>query len=247
MYVNKLIIIILVLCSINNVYAYDDETGLTETESYEIIWNDYYNCFEHKEIEHPSTYQRVVSIVDKIWFTITSYFITDENLNIEYNINKYSWDGSNYQDVEDSDSFFWDLSHNKNLTETTISKFDPVEEYFKNNKSRAEKWSGDIEHPDILNVSVSIAGGGTELDNTNYGYVTVSDSTVEGLTGGNVDYGFGSGKGAGGGSGGIYEGLNIGDSANNTTGMGNLFELLFWLLIPLIFILSIFKFIGKLI
>jgi hypothetical protein len=249
MLLNKLIIILLILCCVNNIYAYDSETGLTENESYEIVWNDYYNIWEYKEIEHPSTYQRVISEIQKIWFTIKSYFKTDEDLNIEYTIDKHSWDGSDYvKEDGESDTFSWDLSHDKNKTETEVSTFDPVEEYFKGNDTRVEDWEGDIKHPDILNVSVVIDGAGTELDDSNYGYVTLPDSTAEGLGGGIVDYGFGTGKGADGGSGGIYEGLHIGKGGEgDAAGMNDLFEILFWLLIPLIFVLSVFKFIGKIV
>jgi hypothetical protein len=243
---NKIILITIILViGIGNCYAWDSEEGLSEGEYIDFYWNDEMHCFEQKNINSPSLYQRSVYGIKKIWLTIKGFFTTDVELDINYDIDKYTWDGSNYQQ-SDGAEFSTGISHNANQTKTTVSTFDPVEEYFKGNDTRVENWNGNTDRPDVLNVSVSIDGDGETLDDNNYGYVTLSDTEAENLGGGDTDYGFGVGKGAGGGSGGIYEGLNIGGTGEgDTTGMGSLFEILFWSLIPLIFILSVIKMVGK--
>lgn len=242
MYQVKLIILGLLLICIGSASAWDSEGGFAENETYEIVWNDDLHCWEHKNIERPSTYQRIVGSIYNTWFTIKSFFLTTVGLNINYHVDKYEWDGSAYQQT-DSDTFSWDLSHNANHTETTVSTFDPVEEYFKDNDTRVDEWNGDDpDHPDVLNITVIIDGDGESLDDSNYGYVTMSNNVAEGLGGGDKDYGFGTGRGADGGSGGIYEGLNIyGSGEGDTSGMGGGFNIIFWILVPFIFMFAVLK------
>ena len=238
--IKKIIIIgILINCIIGNAIAWDSEGGFAENETYEIIWNDELQCFEYKDINNPSIYSKITGV----WFTIKSFFLNLVGINISYDVDKYEWDGTVYQET-DSDTFSWDLSHDANHTETTVSTFDPVEEYFKGNDTRVEDWDGDDpNHPDILNVTVTIDGDGETLDDSNYGYVTLSDSTAKRLGGGTVNYGFDNeGKGGGGGSGSIYEGINLYDGTGNSAGVQDAFNMIFWLLIPMIFIICVLKF-----
>ena len=236
MHKNSIIVIGLLLLCIGIAHGWDDEGGFEEGEEYEIIWNDEYHVYEYKNINNPSIYDISVK---KIWFTIKSFFYNLVGIDISYDVDKYEWNGNSYEET-DSATFGWELSHDANHSETYVSTFDPVEEYFKGNETRKNEWDGDSDHPDVLNVSVTIDGAGDTLDDSNHGYVTVSDATADQLCGGNIDYGFGSGKGADGGSGGIYQGLRIGDG-EGTGDMGKLFESLFWILIPLIFMLCVFQ------
>ena len=242
MYQVKLIILGLLLICIGSASAWDSEGGFAENETYEIVWNDDRDLFSHKSIDNPSIYKQCVYTFKCLWFTVKSFFLTTVGLNINYDVDKYEWDGSAYQQT-DSDTFSWGLSHDANHTETTVSTFDPVEEYFKGNDTRVDEWNGnDPDHPDILNVTVTIDGDGETLDDSNYGYVTMSDDVAEGLGGGDTDYGFGIGRGAGAGSGGIYEGLNIyGSGEGDTSGMGDGFNIIFWMLIPFIFMFAVLK------
>lgn len=243
MHKNSIIVIGLLLLCIGTAHGWDAEGGFEEGESYEIIWYDEYNMFGHKIPNEASVYSQVLYTARCVCFTIKSFFYDLVGIDITYDVDKYEWNGDSYEET-DSASFSIGITHEANHTETYISTFDPVEEYFKGNETRKNEWDGDSDHPDVLNVSVTIDGDGDSLDDSNYGYVTVSDATANQLCGGNVDYGFGTGKGSDGGSGSIYQGLRIGDD-EGTGDMGNLFERLFWILIPLIFLLCVFQLILR--
>lgn len=239
----KLIVIGLLFMSIGTVIAWDGEGGMEEGESYEIVWNDEYHCFEHKYPENPSIYKRTVTGVKKVWFTLKTYFYDLVNIDIDYTVVKEEWNGTGYEET-DRAMFSTGLTHNPNQTETLVSTIDPVEEYFKNNQSRVDDWDGDNpDYPDVLNVTVDIDADGDSLDNSNSGYVTVSDEDAQELCDSGVDYGFAlGGRGAGGASGSIYEGINLyGSGYSDETGMGKGFGSIFFVLIPLIFILAAMK------
>ena len=253
MLVNKQIVIGFIMVSlafgvvfVGNAQAWDEEGGLEEGENYEIVWNDEYHVFEHKYPESPSLYVRTASGIKKVWFTLKSYFYDLVNIDIDYTVVKEEWNGTCYEET-DRAMFSTGLTHNPNQTETLVSSFDPVEEYFKNNESRVIDWDGDdTEHPDVLNITVDIDGDGDSLDNSNSGYVTITDEDVEEIyddAHGGVDYGFAlDGRGSDGGSGSIYEGIDLYGGAGEESGIGAGFGWIFFGLIPIIFMFAVFKF-----
>jgi hypothetical protein len=131
---------------------------------------------------------------------------------------------------------------------------DPIEDFFKNNTNAIDDFKtrdDDPEHPDILNVSLDITGAG--LDVHEHGYTTLNDAGLDSIDNAitkSADYGFvSSGRGSDAGSGGIYTGLNIygaGDADGTNKGMGDAFAMSFYMLIPLMFVLCVFKFIFNL-
>ena len=95
-------------------------------------------------------------------------------------------------------------------------------------------------------MTVDIDGDGDTLDNSNSGYVTVSNDDVEGIyddAHGGIDYGFDlEGRGSDGGSGSVYEGIDLYGGTNDESGMGAGFGWIFFGLIPIIFMFAVFKF-----
>lgn len=238
------VMVSLAVCAVfaGNAQAWDGEGGLEEGEDYEIIWNDEYHVFEHKYPESPSIYTRTVTSVKKIWFTLKSFFYDSVSIDIDYTVVKEEWNGTGYEET-DRAMFSTGLTHNPNQTETLVSTLDPVEEYFKNNESRVNDWDGDNpDHPDVLNVTVDIDADGESLDNSNSGYVTISDNDVQGISDGVIDYGFDlEGRGADGGSGSIYEGIDLYGGVGDESGIGAGFGWIFYGLIPIIFLFAVFK------
>lgn len=239
----KLIVVGMLIMSIGSAVAWDSEGGLEEGESYEIVWNDEYHIFEHKYPESPSLYTKTSEGVEKIWFTLKTFFYDLVNIDIDYTVVKEEWNGTDYEET-DRAMFSTGLTHNPNQTETLVSTLDPAKEYFKNNQSRVDDWNGDDPlYPDVLNVTVDIDGDGDTLDNSNSGYVTLDNEDAQALCDEGVDYGFAlGGRGAGGSSGSIYEGINLyGSGYSDESGMGKGFGAIFFVLIPLIFILAVMK------
>jgi hypothetical protein len=254
MLLNKIIIILLVLCSISNAYAWDSESGLTEDELFDIMFNSPYL---YQDINNPKWYDPITNVADDWLVKFEGYFKhTPPNIDVQITIKKLIWDGSTY--IEDTE--FYDLDKTTyhqfkaNTTQTIqVPILKSMEKVFKNNSNQFEDDNFktidiDPDYPDLLNITIDINSDGESLDFNNYGYYAFTDNSLDGIesTIKTIDYGFGDGKGAGGGSGSIYEELNIGVVAGgDTTGMGDLFEILFWSLIPLIFILSVIKMVGK--
>ena len=93
-----------------------------------------------------------------------------------------------------------------------------------------------------------VVGTGMEnITHTETMGVTMSTEEAEDAStrGKDVDYGFGSGTGGEGGVGDIYSSVGEGLGDGNS-GTKSVFQILFYCLIPLIFILSVMKMIGRL-
>ena len=166
------------------------------------------------------------------------------------------WTGSCY--VEDTDFYNLDSSVYYELkTNTTehiaIPMYKHVDNAFKNNldELKGDNWKTvdiDPDYPDLLNISVDIDCNGESLDFSHLGYMAFSDYAIDSLQGSTqaLDYGYAlDGKGSEGGSGSIYDGVNMYGTSEHDGGTGGAFNTLFFYLIPLLFILSIIKFMGK--
>ena len=249
MFLNKLIIIgLLLFAFISSVNAYDEETGnLTEGEYYSVMMNPDY-AYDGGSIENPVWYQPLKDYLIKF----EAYF-TDHSEDIETQIfvKKMVWKNNQY---EEDDSHIYHkgfIRHfSKDNTERIECTLDPVKEYFKNNTDDIDDFTslGQGDHPDILNVTIDINGNGTVLDKSAQGYIAMTDDDLSNMksTIGGQDYGFSlSGMGGEGGIGEVY--ASVGTGGERSAGMSDVFKYLFYDLIPILFILSIFNMIIKII
>jgi hypothetical protein len=250
---NKIIIIGILLVCVPSTLAWDDEGGIGEDELFDIMFNQ---AYMHIDTDNPKWYDPIAAI-DALLVSFTGYFThTPPNLQVQVQIKKMVWDGSIY--VDDTDFVDLDSSTYMDFKPNTTETFPvPVYKYMKKVlNDNPDEYQGfktvdeDINHPDMLNVSVTINEGGETLDFDSYGYVTFTNAALNELESQNklTDYGFvTSGRGSDAGSGGIYTGLNVynGESDGTAEGAGDLFKQFFYICIPILFIICSFKFILK--
>jgi len=213
----------------------------------------------YTDINNPAWYSPVTETINDWCVRYEAYFThTPPDIQIRVIIKKMIWDGSGY--VEDTDFIDVDSSLYRELvvnsTETVqMPILRPMREVFKNNTNEFDDFKTvdeDLQHPDILNISIRVGADGESLDHESYGYMTFNDASLKELesqTMGGDEYGFVStGKGSDGGSGGIYEGVHMyGTGEGDSEGIGGSFNILFYLIIPLIFILAICRFVFGLV
>jgi hypothetical protein len=224
--------------------AWDVESGYAEGEDIETEYVEGYNYFVYHNPESPNWYDPLIDL----WIRITSYLFTEEEIEVTVTTTCMKWDGDSYEPDTSTlpEEYGMTLDIPKNQTGTTNIELDPVEEFFKNNTDAMDDFKtrdDDPVHPDILNVSVEISGAGVDI--SEYGYTSLDDTDMEGISEGisNPDYGFDlDGRGADGGSGSIYEGIDMyGSGAGDESGMGAGFSWIFYGLIPIIFLFAVFK------
>lgn len=244
MLLNKIIVIGILLMSIGFASAWSEEGGYEEGEYVDVESgiDEYGNHWINYNPNNPNWYDPIFKLI----YRITAFFTSDQDIEIEINMTCEKWDGDSYEEDDTRAMFSDTLTHNANNTMVSVVSIDPMEEYFKNNTNVIDEFTttdDDPDHPDLINVSVSISGGGTDYQEN--GYTAISDTELDNLNDKltNPDYGFGlTGRGSGGGSGSIYEGVDMyGATGGDATGMGSSFNTIFWCIIPLIFILSIMK------
>ena len=251
----KIILIGMLLVCVSPVMAWDEESGYAEGEYVDIEqvtgWAEY--CERHHthggvtNIDRVNWYDPLIKLIIKI----TTFFFTDTDITVCVNTTCEKWDGDSYEKDDTHYGDFWDFSNDANNTKTTIVSIDPVEEYFKNNTDAMEDFKtrdDDPVHPDVLNVSVTISGGGIEIEE--YGHTTLDDIALDNINDkvSGQDYGFVStGRGSDAGSGGIYTGINVysGEGDSNARAMGEGFKLFFYCGIPILFIVCVMRFISK--
>ena len=252
MHYNKIIMIGILLICIPSVVAWDSESGYAEGEEIEVEFIEGYNYFTYTTPDKPNWYDPIINL----WVRITSYLMTDEEIEITVTTTCMEWDGDSYEVDTDTlpEEYGMTLDIPANQTGTTNIKIDPIEEFFKNNTNAVEDFTtrdDDLEHPDILNVSLNITGAG--MDVHEHGYTTLNDAALDTIKDSIEtpdDYGFTtSGRGSDAGSGGIYTGLNVysGESDGTAEGAGDLFKQFFYICIPILFVICSFKFILKVI
>ena len=239
------IIGLLLVCTLP-VYAYDPETGnLTEGEYYSVMMNPDY-AYDGGSIENPVWYQPLKDYLIKF----EAYF-TDHSEDIETQIfvKKMVWKNNQYEEDDNRIYTKGFIRHfSKDNTERIECTLDPIKEYFKNNTDDINDFVpvGQGDHPDILNVTIDINGNGTVLDKSTQGYIAMTEDDLSDMksTVGGQDYGFSlSGMGGEGGIGEIY--ASVGTGGERSGGMSDIFKYLFYALIPILFILSIFNMITK--
>ena len=226
--------------------AYDSEGGLTENETYSVMFNPDYAY--DSSLNNPVWYKPITDFLYKF----NAYF-TDNAPSVETTIlvKKMVW-VANHNQYEDtthtwSNSYFYYFSDNG--TEVPQSNLDPVKEYFKNNTEDIYDFTTvdqNSEHPDILNVTIDVDSDGTILDRSAQGYIAMTDDDLSDMKNSiaHQDYGFDiSGMGGEGGLGDVYSSVSTGGS--RSAGMSDTFKYLFYGLIPLLFVLSIVNMINK--
>jgi hypothetical protein len=181
-----------------------------------------------------------------------------------YTIYKQVWDGSSYTQIDNCNvsihacvnceynSITGQYTLPENINDVMTNGF-LVKKYFQNlinsNSEYCNNWnnSDEMDNPDIFYTEIIVDTG--EANNyMGYMYTSLNNNAEKELSQDKTDYGFGTGRGADAGSGGIYEGLNLyGTGAGDTSGMGDAFNTMFWMMIPLLFILCIMKLVGKII
>jgi hypothetical protein len=247
---NKIILIGILLTCIPTVLAWDSESGYADGEEIELEYVEGYNYFTYTTPDKSNWYDPLINL----WIRIMSYLVTDEEIEITVTTTCMEWDGDSYEVDTDTlpEEYGMTLDIPANQTGTTNIKIDPIEEFFKNNTNAVDDFTtrdNDPEHPDVLNVTIDITGAGMDVHET--GYTSLNDAALDSIKDGIEtpdDYGFAtSGRGSDAGSGGIYTGLNIYSSEGDGTaeGIGDLFTMIFYTLIPILFIICVFKFISK--
>ena len=238
------LVILIVLCAYH-ASAYDPEGGLNESEMYSVIFNPDYAY--DGSMDNPVWYQPIKDYLYKF----NAYFTSNApTADVTIAVRKITWDYNTEEYIPTT--HVWNMSTHyvfySNETSAPASELDPVKEYFKNNTEDINDFTpvGQGDHPDILNVTIDINGNGTTLDKSTQGYVamTQDDLTQMKSTIGGQDYGFSlSGMGGEGGIGEVY--ASVGTGGERSAGMSNIFKYLFYALIPILFILSIFNMITK--
>jgi hypothetical protein len=223
----KIIIIGILLMSVGNVYAWDEEGGLTEGEKYDIMFNSWST---YQDALHPKWYDPIADPIKEYLIKFESYFIyTPPDTEVLIMIKKWSYrDGAYHEEDiywQDAKNLVWDT----NRTEIPIVTVNPMEEFFKNNTEEIDNFTtvdDDPIHPDVLNVTVTVDTDGTLYDMTKSGYFTLDDDSLRGS---------------------IYEGINMYAGTGDETGMGKGFGWIFFGLIPIIFIFAILKFARRIV
>ena len=246
MHKNSIIVILVMFLSVAPAQAWDIMNGTEEGENYGVIWGEGYTYSEYVYPENPAWYDTLAAC----FFKIQAYLLEPLNLVVGFNITKSEWNGTGYEMTEDevSDTASYPTRYiipDNEITNITGGKMsDYIERYFSEDPTRVERWDGDSDHPDVLNITITVNTPCPVFNRYTGQYVTLSDDTAEMLGKRNIDFGYGTGRGSGAGSGSIYEGLGF-DSASKNNVMSGIFKTFFWGLIPVIFVLSIFKLAGK--
>lgn len=249
MQLNKIILIGIILMCVPSAFAWDEESGYVEGEEVGMEFVEGYNYWRYPTPEVTNWYDPII----KILIQIKMYLFTEEEIEVTVTTTCMEWDGDSYEESDDRSMFSDTLTNNPNNTVIHIVSLDPVEEFFKNNTDAVDDFTtrnDDPEHPDILNVSLDITGAGLDVHES--GYTTLNDAALDSIddTINSPDYGFvSSGRGSDAGSGGIYTGINVysGEDDSNAQAMGDGFKQLYYIGIPILFVICAFRFIGKMV
>lgn len=253
-----LTVVVLLLC-VGITSAWDEETPLIANETLSIDWHP---AMGQSTVNTPFRYIDG-SIMDTPFTSNTFVSRDSATINYVYKIYRYIWDGTNYISIENcnvtietSIDLAWDDTIDAyvlpaNFNEQMDNGF-LVKRYFQNLINSDSIYCSQYNNsdttstPDIFYTEVEVdAGDGDPATATMY--TSVDSKSEKDLRAGISNYGFSlDGRGSDGGSGAIYEGLNMyGSGDGDTSGLGNAFEILFWIFIPIIFLLCAVRFVQK--
>lgn len=252
-----LVITLILLCSISNVYAWASEVAMVGNESLdygidpifnESTVNDPYRYDADKQLINPSFRSNDA-------FTMcTSYFVY-----------KYEWDGSSY--VKNTDCYisideciamqykvdangegYYGIPDN---WESQVSDGYLIKRYFQSMLNAGNidcaEWDNIDESvkPDVFEIESDIDVNRFDLDESVTGYVILDDDAEKNLKR-IQDHGFDINSIAGeGGSGALSNMVGWGDMDETSKEHKNLFDIFFFTLIPIIFIMLIANVVGK--
>ena len=264
----QIILITLVLLSFSSIaFAYNSESGLEDNETFHAdysLWlgdinERYYMSWYTQTADNVYVYRpnspglACLGVFSWTSWIITSFLTPDSNIEIwtswKVQGKTFNEDTQTYEDkgTEYVSGYLMEVAGGS--TETKSCKKNIVEAYFMNDTSRADDFKGYNEfstNPDYVEIEMRVGEGLADIDHTETYGVTMTQDQATGLSQGSLqpDYGFGGGVGGAGGSGELYGsvGLNLGDAE---TGAADTFKIIFYCLIPFIFIIAVFKMIGK--
>lgn len=263
MLLNKIILIGIFFMCIGSISAWGDETAPLDNETVNIGLNPALN---ESAANNPYPYGINNDIMESP-LTKGSYLSNDPiTLCTSYMLYKQVWDGSSYIQIEECNITLTecvDLIYNPeseayelpdNWADVTTNGF-LVSRYFQNlinsDSQYCSQWnsSDESDFPDVFYTSVVVDYGyGTD---TGFMYTSLDDDDIESFSDDDIDYGFmDSGRGSDAGSGSIYEGINLygnTEGGSSAQGMGDAFGNLFYLIIPILFILCVLKFVFGLV
>jgi hypothetical protein len=264
MLLNKIILVGIFLICIPVISAWNTAGELYDNETLNVGFNPVLN---ESEANNPYPYGLYPEFMDDPILKPSLSSLDPLTMCTTYTIYKQIWDGSNYVQIDTchiSIDDCVDLQYNSitNMYELPdtwaehVSNGFLVKKYFQelinSDSEYCSEWnSSDSEFPDVFYSYIGVDVN-TGTNYTAYMYTSVSDDDIETLTTEKIpdygDYGLDTdGQGSDAGTGGIYQGLNIygADKDGMASGTMGMFKQLFYILIPILFILCAFKFIGK--
>lgn len=265
MFHNKLLSITIILVSAillsGNCHAYDSEGGLDfENESYHAdysVWQDsvswYTQTPDGTYIYSIDNWYGIGAIISWASWRITCMFVTDVEIPTVWTLQgkTYNPTTETYEDKGSEYVVGYVMSVTSGSEVTESNTMNVVEQYFVNDTSRAENFVGtdeDSDHPDYVEVVMVVGAGMENITHTETVGVTMTTEEAGSASerGADIDYGFGSGVGGEGGVGGIYSSVGEG-MGDGGTGIQPIFQILFYTLIPLIFLMCIIKMMDRVI
>jgi hypothetical protein len=262
MYLNKVITIAILLMCCGTTHAWTDEVAIADNETMDINFNPAINGSSSDNPYHFSD-----SDIQDTPYSTGTYVSNDPvTMNFAYTIYKQVWDasGSVYVNTDCNVTIETSvtLSYNSvtgqyekpaNFAEITSNGY-MVKKYFQDLINSDSQYcsefntTDDTSTPDVFYTAIDIdVGDGDEYHGEMY--VTIDDQNKGELATDESPYGYAfGGRGSAGGSGAIYNDLNMyGETGGDESGMGDTFDMFFWLFIPIIFLLAVAKFIGRII
>ena len=255
----KIIIVLLLLGCVSNATGYDSEGGLLENETIHAdydLWMDSFQWYTQTPggtyIYKPENFQSslypAMGFFSWVGWQITAFLTTDTEIPVTWTLQGKTWnsDTQTYEDkgTEYVTGYLLEVTGDVEATKTV--KKDPITEYFTNDTTRADDFIGiedDPQHPDYVEVNMSVGAGMEDIEHSEEYGITMSGDEAEACAhhGTGQDLGFGSGRGGAGGTGELYNRVVY----NDESGSKQLFIVIFYGVIPLIFLMYGFRMIGK--
>lgn len=255
---NKLVLIVLLVCCVSNVSAWGSEVAIAGNETCDYGFSFLYN---DTSIDNPHVYDREQTLMspnmrsnDAVTFCTT------------FKIWKKVWDGSSY--VNDSSCYHYitscvDLVYNLDVDGVGYYSMDSttqqqmtdgylVKRYFQDmlnsgNIACAEYNNTDeTDKPDIFVFDALVDVGNDDLNQVYSGAISLNEDGENELKQDHYDYGFEFDGHTGNSEGAIFTSVGWGSGVSTAgSDMEHFFHLIFYGLIPVLFILAIFKMMGR--
>lgn len=256
---NKLVLIVLLFCCVSNVSAWGSEVDIAGNETCVFTFNFLYN---DTDIDNPHLYGNQERVL--IPSTLRSNDMV--TMCMEYKIWKKVWDGNSYVndstcyhiitqcidaiyklDVDGKGYFYLDSTTHQQMTDGYL-----VKRYFQNmlnagNIECAEyNNTEETDKPDIFVFDAIADVGNNNLHQVYSGAITLDEDGENALKQDHYDYGFEFDGHTGNSEGAIFTSVGWGGGVSTAgSDMEHYFHLIFYGLIPILFILAIFKMMGR--